>query len=109
MANGWTLERRQRQSEAIRTWRPWESSTGPRTPEGKAKVAQNSYKGAERIVLRRLARVLNRNQEVLDELLTQDSGSIADRLVNAALNGNIRAVQEIGRAIDELLESAEAD
>ncbi len=44
----------------IQTWRPWEQSTGPKTPEGKAKVAQNSYKGAEREVLRRLARVLRR-------------------------------------------------
>src|ERR1017187_1007026 len=31
MANGWTLERRLRQSAAIRQWRPWERSTGPRT------------------------------------------------------------------------------
>jgi hypothetical protein len=58
MANGWTLERRERQSMLIQTWRPWEQSTGPKTPEGKAKVAQNSFKGAEREVLRRLARVL---------------------------------------------------
>ena len=25
----------------IRTWKPWERSTGPRTPEGKAKAAGN--------------------------------------------------------------------
>lgn len=40
-ASGWTTERRQRQSEAIRAWRPWEKSTGPRTAEGKAKVGRN--------------------------------------------------------------------
>lgn len=47
MANGWTSERRARQSELIRTWRPWERSTGPRTAEGKARVAQNGtgYRG----------------------------------------------------------------
>ena len=101
MANGWTLERRQRQSEAIRTWKPWERSTGPRTPEGKAKVAQNSYKGAERIVLRRLAKVLHRNQQALDELSTEDYDAMADRLVDAALDGDFRAIQEIAEVIDE--------
>ncbi len=36
MANGWTPERRARQAEMIRQWRPWEKSTGPRTRERKA-------------------------------------------------------------------------
>lgn len=58
MANGWTLERRARQSELIRQWRPWEKSTGPKSVEGKATVAQNAWKGGDRQVLRRLARVL---------------------------------------------------
>ena len=58
MANGWTAERRARQSEAIKRWRPWEQSTGPKTTEGKAKVARNAYKGGNRARLRELARVL---------------------------------------------------
>lgn len=41
MANGWTPERRARQAELIRTWQPWKKSTGPKTPEGKAKAALN--------------------------------------------------------------------
>ena len=36
MANGWTPERRARQSALIRNWRPWEKSTGPKTEKGKA-------------------------------------------------------------------------
>jgi hypothetical protein len=36
MSNGWTPERRKRQAQMIRRWRPWERSTGPRTPEGHA-------------------------------------------------------------------------
>jgi hypothetical protein len=36
--NGWSQERRARQAAAIHTWRPWERSTGPRTPEGKERV-----------------------------------------------------------------------
>ena len=62
---------------------------------------QSSYKGAERIVLRRLAKALNRNQEVLDELSAEDLDSMAETVVAAALNGNIWAVQVIARAIDE--------
>jgi hypothetical protein len=46
MANGWTPERRARQAALIRTWKPWKQSTGPRTPEGKAKAASNGDKGA---------------------------------------------------------------
>ena len=45
MATPWTPERRQRQAEAIRTWRPWERSTGPRSAEGKQRSSRNAYKG----------------------------------------------------------------
>ncbi len=41
--NGWTPERRAKQAKAIKDWQPWKQSTGPRTPEGKAAVAQNAY------------------------------------------------------------------
>jgi hypothetical protein len=58
VANGWTEERQTRQSAAIRQWHPWERSTGPRTPEDKAKVATNAYKGGTRPLLRKLARTL---------------------------------------------------
>ena len=68
MANGWTLERRQRQSVLIRRWKPWLNSTGPKTPEGKATVAENSYRGAERQVCRRLARLLREQGDALERL-----------------------------------------
>ncbi len=58
MANGWTPERRAWQTELIQKCRPWEKSTGPKTPEGKAKVAQNAYKGGTWRVLRELARAM---------------------------------------------------
>lgn len=38
----WTDEAKAKQAELIRSWRPWEHSTGAKTPEGKAKVAMNS-------------------------------------------------------------------
>lgn len=47
MANGWTPERRARQAELIRSWRPWERSTGPRTVEGIAKASANRQKALD--------------------------------------------------------------
>lgn len=40
----WTPEARRKQAEKIRQWKPWESSTGPVTGEGKAKASRNSLK-----------------------------------------------------------------
>lgn len=54
----WTEERRARQAAAIRTWRPWEKSTGPRSSEGKAKVARNPFKGGLRNELRDISKLL---------------------------------------------------
>lgn len=65
MANGWTLARRARQAELIKTWRPWAHSTGPRTPEGKARSSGNAWKGGHREMLRELVRVLNDQREAL--------------------------------------------
>ena len=59
MATTWTPERRQRQAEAIRRWRPWERSTGPTSAAGKAKEARNADKGSVRQQLRTLSRELN--------------------------------------------------
>jgi hypothetical protein len=34
-------------SKAIRAWRPWEQSTGPRTTEGKSRSARNADRGRQ--------------------------------------------------------------
>ena len=59
MATPWTSERRQRQAEQIRRWKPWEQSTGPRTAEGKARVSRNAWQGGHRAQLRELSKTLN--------------------------------------------------
>lgn len=56
--NGWTLERRLKQSQAIRQWQPWAKSSGPKSPEGKAVVGRNSWKGGQRQQLRELVRMV---------------------------------------------------
>ena len=38
----WTPESRAKQAELIRTWKPWEQSTGPRTDAGKAVSSMNA-------------------------------------------------------------------
>ena len=56
MANGWTASRQAAQSAAIRQWRPWEQSTGPRTDDGKRRVSGNAYRGGRRAEFRKLMR-----------------------------------------------------
>ena len=60
MPNGWTPERRAKQAEAIRRWKPWERSTGPKTEEGKAASSRNADKGrtSARDLLRKLGQIL---------------------------------------------------
>jgi hypothetical protein len=65
MANSWTPERRARQAALIHTWKPWEHSTGPRSPEGKDASSRNAWKGGTRAMLRELARALGEQREVI--------------------------------------------
>jgi hypothetical protein len=65
----WTTERRNKQAELIRTWRPWERSTGPKTPEGKATVARNPWKGGHRQKLRDLTYLINQEVRQSKEFL----------------------------------------
>lgn len=58
-AAGWTPERRKRQSEAIKRWKPWQQSTGPKSPEGKAVAAGNAWTGGECKKLRLAIKELN--------------------------------------------------
>ena len=59
MATGWTSERKARQAELIRTWKPWQQATGPRTADGKAKTSRNAYKGGHWLEMRELTRAVN--------------------------------------------------
>src|SRR3546814_10406247 len=66
MSHGWTPERRAKQAEAIHRWKPWQESTGPKSPEGKAWVSRNGWKGGTRPMLRELARPLRDQSETTE-------------------------------------------
>ena len=46
--SGWTPERKKRQAEMIKRWKPWEKSKGPKTLEGKSISKMNAYKHGDR-------------------------------------------------------------
>jgi len=57
-----TPEHRAARSKMIHRWKPWERSTGPKTPEGKRRAARRGYKGAVRPTLRILAKALRHHE-----------------------------------------------
>lgn len=59
-ARNWTKEQRMHQAEAIRKWKPWEKSTGPRSLKGKAQVSQNAFAGSQAIQLRKTFNALKK-------------------------------------------------
>ena len=51
----WTPEEREKQSQLIQNWQPWNKSTGARTPEGKAVSSRNAHKGGIRSICREMS------------------------------------------------------
>lgn len=59
MNNGWTSQRKERQSKLIQQWKPWNQSTGAKTQKGQSISKMNAYKhGARSADLRRLSKQL---------------------------------------------------
>ena len=59
MKDIWTTERRNKQSEAINSWKPWTKSSGPQTDEGKETSKMNALKhGAYSKEIKELERIL---------------------------------------------------
>ncbi len=63
-----TPEHRAMRAELIRRWKPWEKSTGPKSPEGKARSAMRGFKGGTREMLRELGRMLREQAEALERI-----------------------------------------
>jgi len=58
-ARTWTPEQRQKQSEAIRRWKPWRQSSGPKSKAGKAAASRNAWTGGDWQKLRQAIKALN--------------------------------------------------
>ena len=58
-ARKWTAEQRQQQAEQIRTWSPWEKSTGPQSLAGKQSASRNAFCNSLRPRLRELSKSVN--------------------------------------------------
>jgi len=59
MARNWTPEERAKHAAAMRKWKPWEKSTGPKTEAGKAASSQNALtRGLHTAELKRLRKLL---------------------------------------------------
>ena len=65
----WTQEQRQLQREAIHKWKPWERSTGPRSPDGKRKASRNAWSGGHRATLREVIKMVRRQVGAARETL----------------------------------------
>ncbi len=69
MARNWTPEERKKQSDKVKDWKPWQDSTGPKTPEGKETSKHNATKHGlfteEGVAFRRTIKGLG---EILDGL-----------------------------------------
>ena len=68
MATAWTPERRARQAEAIRRWKPWEKATGPVSSEGKLRSSRNADRGNPRARLTRYRAILREQAKALRQI-----------------------------------------
>ena len=74
MSTGWTNERRKKQSEAIRAWKPWKGSVGQTSREGKSRAAKNSYKhGARSQLTIELKNILSEIDSIQSDLEKRSS------------------------------------
>ena len=85
-ARKWTTAQRARQAEAIRTWQPWQHSTGARTSAGKAIISSNAYRGGTRPLIR-FSRLLYQAIEQPDSLTPEIIEAAKHRSI-ALLSGN---------------------
>lgn len=63
--NGWTPERRLRQSQLIHQWKPWKKSTGAKTLAGKTVSKMNAYKEGQYCADIRNAKQIIRGHEIM--------------------------------------------
>ncbi len=79
MARHWTPEERAKQVAAVRKWKPWTCSTGPKSAAGKAAASRNAMKhGRESAEIVALRRILRLQRKFLDDILAPDHSKAAE-------------------------------
>jgi hypothetical protein len=69
MSNGWTPERRLRQSQMIQQWKPWQFA-GVKTAEGKNTSKMNAYKhGARCADVRKMGKQITNYKRILSQFI----------------------------------------
>lgn len=91
MAGFWTEERRAKAREIAMLVKPWLKSTGPRTPEGKAVVAKNAYRGGIRQQRRSARRDCKGSIRALELMLAWEE-------MEARIDAWLRAMRAAGQA-----------
>jgi hypothetical protein len=68
MTSNWTPERRLKQAARIKKNAIWQTASGPQTPQGKARSAQNANQGLNWPEIRQLRTLLKIQRRQLNEL-----------------------------------------
>jgi hypothetical protein len=81
--NGWTDERRAKQSALIHTWKPWKHSTGARTRQGKDKSKMNARRITPGGLYRRMCKICYFRKQVFEQGYLSDQLKIEWNLFSA--------------------------
>lgn len=72
---GWPPKRRREQAKRAHRQKPWKQSTGPRSPEGKAVVANNAYfHGFRSRDMAEIRRLLKRQKALIMAIFNASKG-----------------------------------
>lgn len=101
--HGWSAERRAKHAAAIRKWKPWAKSTGPRTKSGKAASARNAFKhGGRAAPVRALTRALCAQRRYL-HMVNLYAALKAKNPANELLDGLEKRLVILGKKISHRL------
>ena len=67
MSRNWTESSKERQRQAINSSKPWESSTGPKSKDGKSRSSRNADKGKSdlRLLQKMISKIHKERLELL--------------------------------------------